>query len=222
MRCPVVLLLVTLCFGVFSAVAQAPDPVKEFERALAAAIKASDRDQLSRLIPILDDTLLRAILQTPSDRVGIIVHMLGPVGPQTLVYVRLEDKIESHSIELFQSLGELVLRNGQPVLARDLSAREAANSFRIASHYSVVEMDANTGATNILDHVEISILKPTRWVFFFLDPDRTVSSVAIEAGNSEVFRAGNFVALERNQPWRSGDRIRLTVRSHQRGAGTKS
>ncbi len=222
MRCLRVRLTVVLCLGVFAAAAQTVNPVQAFEQGLRAAIAARDEARLRSLIPILEDTLIRAVLQTPAERVKLAVHPLGPVGSRTLVFVRLEDRTESYSIELFQSLGELSVQGGQPMLARSLSVVDAAESFRIASHYSIVEMDANTGETEILDHVEISVLKPTRWIFFFVDPNRAVSSVAIEAGNSEVFRAGNFVALERNQPWRSGERIRLTVRSRQRGAGTKS
>lgn len=222
MRCPRVFLWILVVLIAAAARAQTTDPVSAFEQGLRAALTAKDQAELLRLIPILDPTLTHAILQTPAERVQITVHALGPLETGQLVFVRLEDNVGGHSIELFQSLGELRLRAGQGVLARSLSIREAATSFRIATHYSILEMEATSGATAVLDHLEIAVMRPTRWIFFFLNPDRVVSSVAIEADRAQVFRAGNFVAVEREQNWSQGERIRLTVRSQQRGTGTKS
>ncbi|MCL6480759.1 MAG: hypothetical protein K6U02_03435 [Firmicutes bacterium] len=221
MRCPRVFLWSLVLLVAPTVRAQTANPVPAFEQGLRAALAAKNPTELLRLIPILDPTLTRAILQTPTERVQVTVRALGPLDSGRLVFVRLEDNVGGHSIELFQTLGELRSQAGQAVLTRSLSVRDAATSFRIASHYSIQEMEANSGATEILDHLEIAVMRPTRWIFFLLNPNHVVSSVAIEAGSAEVFRAGNFVLLEREQNWNPGDRIRLTVRSRQRGTGTR-
>lgn len=192
-----------------------PALVAHFEQQVKAALGQRDGAALKRLVAFLSPREASELLAAPAGKLGVVTRALGPVGAGTLVFLRVE-KTETGTPGVFQALCELRRVGQRTVAVRRVPLAEAARNFRIAAHRSAMRIEAETGATEMGDEIEIGVVRPTRWIFFLLDPEREVRSVAIEAKGAEVFYAGNFVALERGVAWSVGERVKIEVRSRLR------
>jgi hypothetical protein len=192
-----------------------------FQQRLDAFFAQRNGLELHRLIPFLSPPEVAALLELRQGELRTSFRQLGTIGEGILVFLHFEKTVQDGQQTLLQSLCEMRWLDARPVAVRRVPIAEAARDFRIAAHQSSLRIEADTGAAEILDEIEIAVVRPTRWIFFFLDPSREVRQVSIEAA-AEVFRVANFVALERASPWVAGNRVRVAVRSHFRLTSKKA
>lgn len=186
-----------------------------FQQQLDALLERRNAVGLQRLIPFLLPQEVAALVELRQGELHTTLRLLGPIGEGMLLFLHFEQVARDEVRTLLQFLCELRRIDDAPVAVRRIPIAEAARGFRIAAHQSSLRIEADTGATEMLDEIEIAVVRPTRWIFFFLDPSREVRAVSIEA-TAQVFRVANFVALERAAPWAAGNRVRVEVRSRFR------
>ena len=192
------------------------DLVALFERQLTTALAQRDEATLRRVFAFLPAKEVAELLAVPAGTLRASLRPLGPYGQGTLLFLHFEEITKEEPATILQALGELRPTQQGPAVVRRVPMPEAARAFRIAAHHSTLRIEAETGATEMVDEVEIAVMRPTRWIFFVLDPGREVRAVSIEAPGAEIFRVANFVALERSSDWAVGERVHLEIVSRPR------